>query len=110
MKSGKSMSKGGLADALAGERPQEKAVLANSREPCEHRNERGKEQRCIYDPSIVQDKDAEEGGDQGWEERDVRQCGCREGEASKDHREGLHRGGLEAQLLRPFVSRTFLRG
>merc|ERR1712217_747965 len=65
---------------------------------------RGEEKRQVRDPGCCDDQDPPEEGNQGREARDLRQSRHGEGEAGKDHRQGLPCESTQGRVLR--VSRS----
>merc|ERR1712083_909015 len=72
--------------------------------PREHCNARGEEERQVRHPRCCDDQDPPEEGNQGREARDLRQSRHGEGEAGKDHRQGLPRESTQGRIL--MVSRS----
>merc|ERR1719272_2177573 len=90
MKSGsKVMTKGALIKTLAEQHEMKTKVCAGLLESLATLHDGGEEDRHFHNPRPLQDQDSRQTCHQGRSEDGIRSGGQVQGEASKDHREGL---------------------
>merc|ERR1711924_8207 len=89
MKAVKSLSKGAIAEALAGESGLKKSECTKVMDVLASGDEAGEERWEVCDSGCVHDQDQEEACHQGRQESHVRKGGEGQGEARQDRRQGL---------------------
>merc|ERR1712000_124960 len=102
---GRPMSKGGIAEALAAECELKRAVCSKVLDSLAAIATTEVKGTGLFYPGLGQDQDTDEAGNQGWEEGGLRQDDDGEGEAGKENCEGLPRVSLEEEHLRRCAQR-----